>query len=358
MTRSVALLVATPVLAAATWHSVVAPPRLAFPRDRGAHPAFRTEWWYVTGVLRAAHGRQVGFQVTFFREGLDASPPAPGASPLRARQVLAAHLAVGEVGSGRMRFAERVRRTAGGLASASADDLDLALDDWTMRRAADGTITVAAADRGCAAGLRLELRPSKPLVLHGDGGLSRKGPEPGNASVYVSWPRLAARGTVEIDGRAVPVAGEAWLDHEWGSSQLGPEVEGWDWFGLRLADGRDLMVYRLRRRDGSATGESAGTLVAPDGSVRHLAAAEFTVAVRGWWVSPHTRARYPAAVRISVPAAGLDLETRPLIPDSELDARASTGTVYWEGPVAVSGSASGEGYAEHTGYAGSLAALF
>ncbi len=358
MRRSLALVLAVPALAAGSWRAVLAPPALEFPRDHGAHPEYRTEWWYVTGLLRAAGDRRIAFQVTFFRAGLEPGAPGPGESPLRARQALAAHLAVGEVGRGRTRFAERVRRTAGGLAGASSGDLDVFVEDWSARRAADGTIVLAASDRECAAGVRLELAPRKPLVAHGDGGLSRKGPEPGNASVYLSWTRLAARGTVELDGRAVPVEGEAWFDHEWGSSQLGPDVAGWDWFGLRLADGRDLMVYRLRRADGTSAPESAGTLVAPDGTPRRLAASEFTLDPRSFWTSPRTGARYPAVMRLAVPGAGLALETRPLLPDSELDARASTGTVYWEGPVAVSGSATGEGYAELTGYAGSMAGRF
>ena len=353
--RRALLLLAAQLLAAGAWETVVAPPELRFPRDHGAHTSFRSEWWYVTGTLRDAGGRVVAFQLTFFRQGLDPSAPEPGASALRARQVLAAHLALGEPGAGPMRFAQRTRRVGGGLAGASVEDLDVFLDDWAMRRAPDGTIALAASDRDAAIGLRLELAPSRALVLHGDRGLSRKGPGPGNASVYVSWTRLAARGSVEFGGRTARVEGEAWFDHEWGSSQLGPGVAGWDWFGLRLADGRDLMLYRLRNADGSAAAESAGTLVAPDGSTRHLAASDFAVAPRTWWTSPRTGARYPALVRVTVPSAGLDVETRPLVPDAELDAARSTGTVYWEGPVAVSGSCSGQGYVELTGYAGSMA---
>jgi len=356
--RALRLLAVAPLLAAAGWETVVAPPALRFPRDHGAHPSFRTEWWYVTGRLDDSAGHRYGFQLTFFRQGLDPGTPAPGESGLRARQVLAAHLAVGDVSSGRMRFAERVRRVAGGLAGTSTADLDLFLEDWTMRRTPEGTIVIAAANRETATDLRLELTPSGPLVLHGDGGLSRKGPDPGNASLYLSWTRLDARGTLALDGRAVPVKGHAWFDHEWGTSQLGPDVVGWDWLGLHLADGRDLMLYRLRTAGGNAASESAGTLVAPDGSSRHLAASDFTVAARTWWTSPRTGARYPAVVRITVPSAGLDLETRPQIPDSELDATRSTGTVYWEGPVNVAGSVGGEGYVELTGYAGSMAGRF
>ena len=354
MRRLLPLLLAAPLLAAG-WETVEAPPDLRFPRDFGSHPSYRTEWWYVTGMLRDARGGQTGFELTFFRQGLDPSPPQPWASALRARQALAAHLALGAVGDRAMRFAQRVRRIGGGLAAASAEDLDVFLDDWTMRRRTDGTIVVAAADRDAGIALELALAPSRPLVLEGDRGMSRKGPGPGNASVYVSWTRLAARGRVELDGRQAEVEGTAWLDHEWGSSQLGPGVAGWDWLGVRLADGRDLMLYRLRRADGSADADSAGTLVAPDGSTRLLAASEFTLTPRTWWTSPRTGARYPATLRVAVPCAGIDVEAGPLVPDSELDATRSAGTVYWEGPVALAGSVAGEGYLEMTGYAGSMA---
>ncbi|HQT93001.1 MAG TPA: lipocalin-like domain-containing protein [Thermoanaerobaculaceae bacterium] len=358
MPRALALLLAAPALAAAVWQTVSAPPTLQFPRDDGAHPAFQTEWWYVTGQLADAGGRRYGFQLTFFRQGLEPGPPLPGESALRARQVLAANFAVADIAAGRMRFAERVRRIGGGLAAAAEGDLDVVLDDWTMRRAPDGTVTLAAGDRDAGIGLRLELLPSQRLVLEGDAGLSRKGPGPGNASVYVSLPRLATRGTLEVGGRTLAVHGEAWFDHEWGTSQLGPGVVGWDWLGLRLADGRDLMLYRLRRADGSAALESAGTLIARDGSTRRLGAGDFAFVPLTWWTSPRTKAPYPARVRVTVPSAGLDLEVRPELADAELDARRSTGTIYWEGPVAVTGSVAGEGYAELTGYAGSLARRF
>ncbi len=358
MSRGLALLLGAPALAAAAWQTVSAPPVLQFPRDHGAHPAFQTEWWYVTGQLADPAGKRFGFQLTFFRQGVEPGPPRPGESALRARQVLAANLAVAEIGAGRLRFAERVRRIGGGLAGAAEGDLDLVLDDWAMRRSPDGTVTLAAGDRGAAIGVRLELAPSKRLVLEGDAGLSRKGPGAGNASVYVSYPRLAARGTLEVGGRAVAVRGEAWFDHEWGTSQLGPGVVGWDWLGFRLADGRDLMLYRLRLADGTPAPESAGTLVARDGSTRRLAAGDFSFVPLTWWTSPRTGARYPARARVTVPVAGLDLEVRPEVADAELDARRSTGTIYWEGPVAVTGSVSGEGYAEFTGYAGSLERRF
>jgi predicted secreted hydrolase len=354
---AIALLLAAPARAA-EWARITAPPPLAFPRDHGSHPAFRTEWWYVTGALADPGGRRYGFQLTFFRQGLDPSPPIPGSSALRARQVLAAHLAVAEIGQKRTRFAERVRRIAAGMAGASEKDLDVFLDDWEVRRLPSGLITLVAEDRDSGLALTLELQPVKPLVLHGEGGVSRKGPEPGNASVYLSFTRLAARGRLSLDGRERAVQGEAWFDYEWGSSQLGGGVVGWDWLGVRLADGRELMLYRLRDATGGAAPESAGTLVELDGSARHLAATEFAIEALSWWTSPRTGARYPARLRVRVPGAGLDLEVRPELPDAELDARASTGTVYWEGPVAVTGTVAGEGYVELTGYAVSMAEKF
>jgi predicted secreted hydrolase len=348
---AIVVLAVTPLASAAEWARVAAPPALVFPRDHGAHPAFRTEWWYVTGQLADADGRRFGVEATFFRQGLDPAPPAAGSSSLRARQVLAAHLAVAEIGPQRMRFGQRVRRIAAGMAGAREDDLDLVLDDWEMRRLADGTIEVTADDRDSGVALVLELQASKPLVLQGEGGLSRKGPDPGNASVYVTFPRLAARGRIALDGRERAVQGEAWFDHEWGTTQLGAGVVGWDWLGLRLADGRELMLYRLRAADGTAAPPSAGTIVERDGTVRRLAASDFTLEPLSHWTSPRTGAHYPARLRVRVPSAALTLEVRPEIADAELDARASTGTIYWEGPVAVTGTSAGEGYLELTGYA-------
>jgi predicted secreted hydrolase len=354
---ALALLLAASVAAGSQWATVAAPLTLSFPRDHGSHPEFRTEWWYVTGTLTDDAGHRFSFQLTFFRRGLDPSPPQAGASALRAREVLAGHLAVADIAAGKVLFAERVRRIAAGLAFASADDLQIVLDDWEMRRLASGAVSLSADDRDVGTGVKLELHPEKPLVLQGEGGVSLKG-GPGNASAYVSFTRLAVQGTLTLGSRRLAMHGEAWLDHEWGSSQLGPGVVGWDWLGLRLADGRELMLYRLRSADGRAAPESAGTLVERDGRTRHLTAADFTLEPESFWSSSRSGARYPATVRVRVPLAGLDLAVRPEVAAAELDARASTGTVYWEGPVAVTGTATGQGYMELTGYAGSMVGLF
>jgi predicted secreted hydrolase len=344
--------------AADGWRHVTGPPELDLPRDHGAHPEFRTEWWYVTGLVTAADGGRFGFQITFFRQGLAPGAAPPGASALRARQVLAAHLAVADLANARFLHAERLRRADQLLAGYSEEGLEVWLDDWQLRRRADGVLEAQGRDADAGLGLELELRPSRALVRHGDGGYSRKGPDPGNASAYLSWTRLEVTGTVEVAGSTVPVSGEAWMDHEWGTSQLGQGVAGWDWFSLRLAEDRDLMVYRLRRDDGSADPHSSGTLVEADGSSRRLHRDDFELTPLEWWTSEDTSARYPVRWRVEVPTADLDLEVRALLQASELDGTATTGVVYWEGPAAVSGSTTGEGYVELTGYAGSLEGLF
>jgi len=326
------------------------PRPLAFPRDHGPHPAFRTEWWYYTGNLTAASGRHFGFQLTFFRKALTATPVA-GDSAWRASQVFMAHFALTDVAGRRFHAFERLDRGALGLAGATAEPFHVWVDDWSaaapgpealpMRlRAVDGDVAID-----------LALRSQKPLVLEGDRGLSRKGPAPGNASYYYSLTRLATRGVVTLGADTYQVSGSSWMDREWGTSALGPDEVGWDWFALQLADGRDLMFYRLRRRDGSASPFSAGTIVRGDGTTRALARDDAEVAELGTWRSPQTGVVYPSGWRLRIPRDRLDLELRPSLPDQELD----LGVRYWEGAVDVSGNLDGRaiggvGYVELTGY--------
>ena len=340
------------------WREITEPPALDFPRDHGAHPETRTEWWYVTGRVTDDAGRRYGFQITFFRQGFSPEAPETGSSRLRARQIATAHLAIADIDAGEFHHAERLRRAAGGLAGWSETDLDVWLEDWTMQRADDEAVVIRARDPETGIGLELELRPQKTLVLHGNSGYSQKGLSPGNASAYLSWTRLAASGILEVGGSTTEVSGGAWFDHEWGTSQLGTGVAGWDWFSLRLEDGRDLMIYRLRRADGSADPFSSGTVVAADGGTSRLVRDDVGIEALEWWDSPASGGRYPVRWRIEVPAHGIDLEVRGLLPASELDGSATTGVVYWEGPIDAIGSARGEGYAELTGYAGSLEGLF
>lgn len=344
--------------AAEEWLAITGPPELSFPRDHGAHPDYQTEWWYVTGLVDTEAGDRYGFQVTFFRQGLDPGDPKDGSSKLRARQIIAAHLAIADISGQRFDNAERVRRTGGGLAGFSEVNLEVWLDDWEMKTVETDSISIRAQDKVAGIGLDIELRPERALVLHGHRGYSQKGHERSNASAYLSWTRLAVTGALEVGGSRRQVEGAAWFDHEWGTSQLGEGVVGWDWFSLRLDDGRDLMVYRLRRTDGTADPHSSGTIIDADGSVALLARDDVELEVLGSWQSPATGARYPARWRLRVPTEDIDLEVQPLIADAEVDGSASTGVVYWEGPVSASGSAAGEGFVELTGYAGTLADRF
>jgi predicted secreted hydrolase len=341
-----------------TWRRIVPPLTLEFPRDHGAHLDTRTEWWYLTGEAADASGREFGFQFTIFRRGLFPPKSAP-TSRLRPSQVLAGHVAVVDLTGGRFRVAERVRRLDGALAFASETDLHVGLDTWELRRASDGSLRVVG--RGGPGGPSLDLtaRPLKPLVLHGDRGVSVKGTQPGNASVYTSWTRLAVEGKLAVDGAPLEVKGEAWFDHEFGTSQLGAGVVGWDWLGLRLDDGRELMVYGLRKLDGAYLDVSGGTFVARDGAARRLARKDFSLEPSGTMPGSTTGARYPKTFRIRVPSEGLDIVADPRLEACELDTRRTTGVVYWEGPVRVKsasgGAPVGRGYMELTGYAESLA---
>jgi predicted secreted hydrolase len=346
------------------WKRVIGEPSLHWPRDHGSHPEYETEWWYTTGDLTDGAGRRFGYQVTIFRRGLEAGPPAPEESRLRPREIFAANVAVVDVSSGVMSKSERVRRGCAGLAGADETDLHAWVEDWRIDRTQEGTLRLHAADIAQGLALDLELEPEKPLVLHGTGGVSQKSAAPGNASIYSSWTRLRTRGTIQIGRWNMPalpsfsVMGESWYDHEFGSSQLGSDVAGWDWFGLRLNDGRELMLYRMRTSNGDSSPSSAGTLVERDGSTRALGPADFRVVPAAIWKSTLTRAAYPIAWKIAVPSAGIDGRVEARLGNCEFDARASVGLIYWEGPVSLSGSVEGSGYLELTGYSAPLGGRF
>jgi predicted secreted hydrolase len=330
-----------------------APRRFAFPADLGPHPGFRTEWWYYTGNLETVAGRHFGFQLTFFRTAL--APPAAGgsgrASAWSASQLYLAHFALTDTAGRRFHAWSRLGREALGLAGARATPFRVWLEDWSAESAApDGLPVRLRAAEGDVA-IDLVLTSEKPVALQGDRGLSRKGPEPGNASYYYSRSRMSARGTVRAGGEPLPVTGLAWMDREWSTSALGADLVGWDWLALQLDDGRDVMVYRLRRRDGTADAYSAGALIASDGATRPLAAGDVTLDALAHWRSPRSRVRYPSRWRLVVPGAALALEITPRLADQEL----IVGTRYWEGAVRVEGTAAGRpiggrGYVELVGY--------
>ena len=324
------------------------PRPLSFPEDHGPHPDFRTEWWYYTGNLETPTGRHVGFQLTFFRVALS-STEEPRGSAWATRQLYLAHFAVTDTAGGRFHAASRTSRAALGLAGAQAAPFRVWVETWSAQ--GEGGATRLRAQEGDVA-IDLVVSPAKPVVLQGDRGLSRKGPEPGNASLYYSFTRMATRGSVRLGAETLQVSGEAWMDREWSTSALGAGVEGWDWFALQLDDGRELMVYLLRRRDGTIDPFSAGTLVTADGTARPLQAADVGIETLAHWSSPHSGVRYPARWRLSVPSAELRLEIEPRLADQEL----RVGTRYWEGAVTLTESSTnrplrGRGYVELVGYA-------
>jgi predicted secreted hydrolase len=310
--------------------------RLEFPRDHGAHPAFRAEWWYVTGWLDGP----LGFQITFFRARPDLRTDNP--SSFTPRQIVLAHAALSDPKRGRLAHDQRAARAALGLAGADEDTTRVWVDDWRMELE-DDAYRVRIAAREFEFDLAFAARG--PLLLQGDSGLSRKGHRPQEASYYYSRPHLAARG--KVNGRNV--AGAAWLDHEWSSAYLAPEAAGWDWCGINLASGGALMLFRMRAKSGG-THYAGGSLRAADGALRRFAPAEVGFEPSRKWRSPRTGVEYPVAMRVS--AGGESWTLEPLMDDQELDARASAGTIYWEGAVRAmkDGREAGRGYLELTGY--------
>lgn len=332
-----------------------APVPFVFPRDHGPHPGFRTEWWYWTGNLETEDGRAFGFQLTFFRSAL--APPDAGPqreSAWATRDVYLAHFTLADVGGGRFHAFERYRRGALSLAGAEGPPLRVWVGDWSARAEAGADfapVRLAAADGDVA--LELVLDEGRAPVLQGERGLSQKGPAPGNASHYYSLPRMPARGTVRVGGDTFRVTGAAWMDREWSTSALSEGQVGWDWFALQLSDGTDVMLYRLRRADGTPDAFSAGSVAFPDGRVRRLGVDDVRLDVLQHWDSPRGGARYPAKWRVEIPAEGLALTVTPRLADQELPVSVR----YWEGSVAVEGTRQGAGvtglgYVELTGYAG------
>jgi predicted secreted hydrolase len=316
---------------------------LQFPRDYGSHPQFRNEWWYITGWLRSADGRELGVQITFFRNRPRIAEDV--ASRFAPTQLLFAHAALSDPRIGLLHD-QRAARAGFGLAEAEEGRTDVAIEDWSLKATERG-YAAEVSSRDFRYALRFE--PTQGVLPEGERGFSRKGPGAAQASYYYSQPHLAVTGTVHIQGEERSVSGEAWLDHEWSSEPLGQGAVGWDWVGINLQGGGALMAFRIRDKDGG-TFWAGGTLRGADGRVRTLKPGEVRFTALRRWRSPRTGAEYPVAVRVE--AGPLVLQLEPLIDDQELDTRASTGTVYWEGAVRTTQAegAAGLGYLELTGY--------
>ena len=335
--------------AAAADYPVVAPGlTLQFPRDFGSHPAFRLEWWYITGWVTDASRTPYGIQVTFFRNRPRVAET--NASDFASRQLLFAHAAVADPRLGHLRHDQRAAREGFGLAGAAESSTDVWIDDWSLKAAA-GTYRARIAARDFR--FDLNFTATQAILLQGDAGISRKGPDPRQSSAYYSEPQLAVAGRLASGEDEFDVTGSAWLDHEWSSEVMAARATGWDWAGINLDDGGALMAFRMRDHEGGALW-AGGTLREGDGRVRAFAPHEIGFQPRRRWRSPRTGAEYPVAMSIEAATASYTLE--PLLDDQELDARASTGAIYWEGAVraAQAGREVGRGYLELTGYGAPL----
>lgn len=330
----------------------------AFPRDFAAHPDYKTEWWYVTGHLDPEDGGPaLGFQLTFFRIGIQQDDGATG-SDWSARDLVMAHAAVTDPATGRHVFSEAVWRAVPLLGGFGAPgDTNLAWcrapagtpGTWSLDMVGDSLRLRARDDRS---GLRYDLvcTPRRKPVFHGEGGFSPKTADGSAGSLYFSQTRMAVQGSVHRDGEPLAVTGDAWLDREIFTSTLAADQKGWDWFALQLNDDRELMVYRLRRGDGT-TDFALGTLVSPDGTTTPLPAEAWTLSPGDTWTSPDTKSEYPVTWRLAIPGEELDLELRAVMPDQE-NVSPRTGIHYWEGVVDVraGGKSIGRGFVELTGY--------
>ncbi len=327
--------------------------RFQFPRDHFSHPEFKTEWWYYTGHLQTDSGDRYGYQVTFFRVGTEEGQNVANPSRWTVRNLFLAHFAVSDLNRNRFHFTDRFNRGALGKAGASTEAFKLWNGDWQAH--ADGTDhRILVSDDQYA--IDLTLSPLKPPVVHGKEGVSEKGKGEGYASHYYSLTRLKTTGHITVNGRTERVEGSSWMDHEFGSGQLREEHEGWDWFGLQLDNGVELMFYLMRQEGGEADPHSSGTLVLSDGTSVPLTLQEVDVRPTGTWTSPRSQATYPMGWELQVRHHDISLTLTPRLSDQELDTRKSTRVIYWEGSVDVRGqyhgaSVAGQGYVELTGYA-------
>lgn len=386
------------------WKKALPGYKFTFPRDHASHDEFKTEWWYFTGHLESADGRKFGYELTFFRIGADANDLSiAGVQPSGSKvpsiinskwmidNFYSAHFALTDIQNKKFYFFEKLNRKGLGLADARTDSCFVFNERWSLSMLGDSFV-IKADDKDLS--LNLLLKSKKPPVIHGKDGVSQKATGSGRASHYYSMTRLLTDGVLIDHGKALKVKGSSWMDHEFGSNQLGADQVGWDWFSIQLNDGRELMLYLLRKSDGSIDSNSAGTLIGRDGQTTHLKSNEFTVSPVGHWKSPQSGGNYPMGWRIgvtvprsgiqngvTVPRAGiqngvtspttgtptpavagelLTLTLNPLLNDQELRTTRSTGVTYWEGAVDVKGNSqlaggkkidlSGQGYVEMTGY--------
>jgi predicted secreted hydrolase len=342
--------------------SVTGPCNLKFPKDHGAHPGYRTEWWYYTGNLNSETGDHYGFQLTFFRTQI--SPPGADKnwprhpSAWRVQQVYLAHAAVSDIAGRQHLQAEKASRAALGMAGVKLEREStlVFLENWSAQIGPEShVLKVNAADFSYA----LNFRPTKPVVLHGDNGYSLKGSTPERASCYYSFTRLEGQGSITIGDRQIAVAGSAWMDHEFSTALLEPGLTGWDWFSMQLSDQTEIMIFLLRKEGGGLHSASGGTCIDANGKTRPIGNEAINIEVLDTWRSKKSKASYPSRWRMQISPLSIDVTIASNLPDQEMRTLGSTGVTYWEGSVSIKGTkdkhpVNGEGYVELTGYAGAF----
>ena len=330
--------------------------RYEFPRDNFDHPDYQTEWWYYTGNVHSADGHRFGFELTFFRQGVDRS--RSNDSLWDVRDLYVAHLALSDLDGGHFHHAERTNRAGPGIAGVSEADGRIWNGNWRIDWRGDKQQLQAIDERFT---LNFSMRSAKPPVIHGENGVSQKAEGAGRASHYISLTRLITSGQIELGATKFEVIGLAWMDHEFFTSQLSPDQVGWDWLSIQLDNHTELMLFHLRRKDGSIDPYSAGTFVDSNGRATHLRRDDFTLEPAGeMWASPASGAAYPVRWKISVPALNVALEATTRLRSQELAGVNKLIPTYWEGAIRLSGRKgetpiAGIGYLEMTGYAQPLA---
>ena len=341
-----------------TWQRAVGPWAWSFPRDHGAHPDFKSEWWYFTGNLKEeSTGRSFGYQLTIFRQGVQFNP-AQKNSKWAARDFYFGHFTISDIAKNEFHVVEDVSRGALGEVQVSPNRMNVILKRLAIAQTgAEENYHLAAVDPGI--GIDFELHPLKPLVLEGVKGLSQKSSGAGEASYYYSYPRLATEGRLKVGDKLYDVSGLSWFDHEFSTSSLASDEAGWDWFCIQLENKQEIMLYALRDKSGALDPASEGTWINADGTSERLVPGSFTIAKSGSWTSPHSGATYPAGWHVVVPGRHADLTVAPAMADQELNLTKMGKLSYWEGACNITGTianenVSGVGYTELTGYAGAL----
>ncbi|MEQ1884749.1 MAG: lipocalin-like domain-containing protein [Bryobacteraceae bacterium] len=334
--------------------------RYSFPADHFTHPEFQTEWWYYTGNLRASDGHRFGYELTFFRQGVNREQRPT--SVWAVQDVWMAHLALSDLDGRTFLHTERLNRSGAGIAGADAQLARVWNGNWQAQWKLDASTPAGFASQELQAiaerfSFRLSLKSNKPRVIHGKDGVSQKAEGTGRASHYISFTRLLTAGTLTLDGKRFTVEGQSWMDHEFFTHQLDSNQTGWDWFSLQFSDGSELMLFDLRRKNGGIDPYSAGTYIDPQGRASRIDAKAFTATPGRTWTSPTSKGRYPIEWKIVVPSLGLDVSLSTPLTQQELTGKRRSAPAYWEGAIRIQGSKNGQsieglGYLEMTGYAG------